>query len=62
MKILLSLLSLAVALLLAVPRVSSAADKIRLGYGSMSVHYAPIWIAGEAQLYQKNGLDAEVLY
>ena len=63
MKILLlSIGSVAVVLILIAPGESSGADKIRLGYGSMSVHYAPIWIAGEAQLYQKNALDAEVLY
>ena len=38
------------------------ADKIRIGYGSLTVHYAPIWVAGDAQLYRKNGLEAEVLY
>ena len=38
------------------------ADKIRVGYGALTVHYAPIWVAGDAQLYRKNGLDAEVLY
>jgi NitT/TauT family transport system substrate-binding protein len=38
------------------------ADKIRVGYGSLTVHYGPIWVAGDAQLYRKNGLDAEVLY
>jgi ABC-type nitrate/sulfonate/bicarbonate transport system substrate-binding protein len=59
---LLSICSVAFVLVLAAPRESAGADKIRVGYGSMSVHYAPIWIAGDAQLYQKNGLDAEVLY
>ena len=63
MKILLlSIWSVAVALILTAPNETFGADKIRVGYGSMSVHYAPIWIAGDAQLYQKNGLDAEVLY
>jgi NitT/TauT family transport system substrate-binding protein len=38
------------------------ADKVRIGYGSLTVHYAPIWVANEAQLFRKNGLDAEVLY
>ena len=41
---------------------AQGADSIRIGYGSLSVHYAPIWIAGEARLFQKNGIDAEVLY
>lgn len=37
-------------------------DKIRVGYGSLSTSYAAIWVAGEARLLQKNGIDAEVLY
>jgi len=38
------------------------ADQIRVGYGSLSTSYAAIWVAGEARLFQKNGIDAEVLY
>jgi len=38
------------------------AEQIRVGYGSLSTSYAPIWIAAEAQLFQKNGITAEVLY
>jgi NitT/TauT family transport system substrate-binding protein len=41
---------------------ASPAEQIRLGYGSLSTSYAPIWIAAEAQLFQKNGITAEVLY
>ena len=37
-------------------------DKIRVGYGSLSTSYAAIWVAGEARLFQKNGIEAEVLY
>ena len=39
-----------------------SAEQIRVGYGSFSTSYAPIWVAGEAQLFQKNGITAEVLY
>ena len=39
-----------------------SAERIRVGYGSLSTSYAPIWVAGEAQLFQKNGITAEVLY
>jgi len=41
---------------------SHGQDKIRVGYGSLSTSYAAIWVAGEARLFQKNGIDAEVLY
>jgi NitT/TauT family transport system substrate-binding protein len=33
-----------------------------IGYGSLSTSYAAIWLAGEARLLKKNGLDAEALY
>jgi NitT/TauT family transport system substrate-binding protein len=39
-----------------------ATDQIRVGYGSLSTSYAAIWVAGEARLFQKNGINAEVLY
>ena len=53
---------LTLLLSLAVAADLRGADRIRVGYGSLTVHYAPIWVAGDAQLYRKNGLDAEVLY
>src|ERR1700730_411915 len=37
-------------------------DQIRVGYGSLSTSYSAIWVAGEARLFQKNGIDAEVLF
>src|SRR5262245_28628824 len=39
-----------------------SADQIRVGYGSLSTSYAAIWVAGEASLFRKNGINAEVLY
>jgi NitT/TauT family transport system substrate-binding protein len=53
--------SLAILVLLSGSAARSA-EQIRVGYGSLSTSYAPIWIAGEAQLFQKNGIAAEVLY
>ena len=38
------------------------ADQIRVGYGSLSTSYTAIRVAGEARLFQKNGINAEVLY
>src|ERR1041384_6322458 len=38
------------------------ADQVRIGYGSLSTYYSPIWTAGEAKIFQKNGIDTEVLY
>ena len=42
--------------------VGWSADQIRVGYGSLSTSYAAIWVAGEAGLFRKNGINAEVLY
>jgi len=42
--------------------VTARAQQTRIGYGSLSTSYAAIWVAGEARLFQKNGIDAEVLY
>ena len=38
------------------------ADQIRVGYGPLSTSYSAIWVAGEARLFRKNGIDAEVLF
>jgi NitT/TauT family transport system substrate-binding protein len=53
--------SMAILVLLSGSAARSA-EQIRVGYGSLSTSYAPIWVAGEAQLFQKNGIAAEVLY
>jgi NitT/TauT family transport system substrate-binding protein len=50
------------AILLAYSSEALGADQIRVGYGSLSTSYAAIWVAGEARLFQKNSIDAEVLY
>lgn len=53
--------SMAILVLLSGSAARSA-EQIRVGYGSLSTSYAPIWVAGEARLFQKNGITAEVLY
>ena len=53
--------SMAILVLLSGSAARSA-EQIRVGYGSLSTSYAPIWVGGEAQLFQKNGITAEVLY
>ena len=55
------LLSAMILALIAWPDAGRA-QQIRVGYGSLSTSYAAIWVAGEARLFQKNGIDAEVLY
>jgi NitT/TauT family transport system substrate-binding protein len=41
---------------------AGAADKLRIGYGAPSVAMAVLWIAKEGRLFERNGLDVEVLY
>jgi NitT/TauT family transport system substrate-binding protein len=42
--------------------LTSAADKIRIGYSAASVSNSMLWVVDEAQLFQKNGLDPQILY
>jgi len=39
-----------------------AVDKLRIGYGAPSVTMSMLWITKEGKLFEKNGLDVEVLY
>lgn len=39
-----------------------AADKVRLSYSGPSISNALLWVTKEGALFDKNGLDAEVLY
>jgi NitT/TauT family transport system substrate-binding protein len=39
-----------------------AADKIRISYSGPSVSNALLWVTKEGKLFDKNGLDVEVLY
>jgi NitT/TauT family transport system substrate-binding protein len=44
------------------PPKAAAADKLRIGYGAPSVAMSVLWITKEGKLFEKNGLDVEVLY
>ncbi|MSP40802.1 MAG: ABC transporter substrate-binding protein [Deltaproteobacteria bacterium] len=46
----------------ALPYPLRAADKLRIGYGAPSVAMSVLWITKEGRLFEKNGLDVEVLY
>jgi ABC-type nitrate/sulfonate/bicarbonate transport system substrate-binding protein len=43
-------------------RLAQAADKIRIGYSGASVSNAMIWVTEEGKLFQKNGIDPQLLY
>ncbi len=49
-------------LLLCLPIATTAADKLRIGYGAPSIPMALLWITEEGKLFAKNGLEVEVLY
>ena len=42
--------------------VASAADKIRIGYSGVTVSNAMLWVTDEGRLFQKNGIDPQILY
>jgi NitT/TauT family transport system substrate-binding protein len=49
-------------ILIVLPASVSASDKLRIGYGAPSVAMSTLWITKEGKLFDKNGLEVEVLY
>jgi len=47
---------------LALPTQSAALDKINVSYGAISGSMAQTWVAKEARLYEKYGLDLNLVY
>jgi NitT/TauT family transport system substrate-binding protein len=43
-------------------QVRSSPDKVRVVYSAIGSSQSPLWIAHEAGLFKKHGLDAEILY
>jgi ABC-type nitrate/sulfonate/bicarbonate transport system substrate-binding protein len=43
-------------------RGSFAPDKIRIGYSGATVSNAMLWVTDEGKLFQKNGIDPQILY
>jgi ABC-type nitrate/sulfonate/bicarbonate transport system substrate-binding protein len=52
----------AVAVLGSFPAPGAAAEKINASYGAISGSMAPIWVAKEARLFDKQGLDLNLVY
>jgi NitT/TauT family transport system substrate-binding protein len=42
--------------------ISFAADKLRISYSGTTTSNALLWVTKEAKLFEKNGIDAEILY
>ena len=47
---------------LALPTQSAALDKINVSYGAISGSMAQTWVAKEAKLFEKHGLDVNLVY
>jgi ABC-type nitrate/sulfonate/bicarbonate transport system substrate-binding protein len=41
---------------------TNAADKIRIGYSGATISNAMLWVTEEGKLFQKYGIDPEILY
>lgn len=51
-----------VALWLLCTESAVAQGKFRIGYGSTSANYAPLWVAKEAGIFEENGLNVELIF
>ena len=51
-----------VTLVLSPRQFASAADKVRIGYSGATVSNAMLWVTDEGRLFQKNGIDPQILY
>ena len=49
-------------ILFILPESAGAADKIRIGYSGATVSNAMLWVTDEGRLFQKNGIDPQILY
>lgn len=55
-------LALALAWTSAEAQVRAAPEKLRIAYSAIGSSQSPLWIAQEAGIFKKHGLDAELLY
>ena len=53
---------LTVALIVSLVAVSSAAERVRIGYSSISGAYIGIWVAHDAGSFAKEGLDDQIIF
>jgi len=54
-------ITLAVLLVSAICGPADAADRIRIGYSSISGAYTPIWVAHDAGFFAKEGLQDDII-
>ena len=58
----LNILFSAVILIIGSSLAASAADKLRIGYSGATVSNAMLWVTDEGKLFQKNGIEPQILY
>ena len=58
----LNILFSAVILVVGSSLAASAADKLRIGYSGATVSNAMLWVTDEGKLFQKNGIEPQILY
>lgn len=56
------ILLLFIAALLFLSDTSPAADRLRISYSGPSISNALLWVSKEGNVFEKNGLDVEVIY
>jgi ABC-type nitrate/sulfonate/bicarbonate transport system substrate-binding protein len=44
------------------PSEGAALEALKAGFGSISGNQAPLWVAKEARLFEKQGLEVELVY
>jgi ABC-type nitrate/sulfonate/bicarbonate transport system substrate-binding protein len=44
------------------PKQAASAEKMIVCYGSLGGTHAPLWLAKEARLFDKHGLDVNLVY
>jgi ABC-type nitrate/sulfonate/bicarbonate transport system substrate-binding protein len=53
---------ISVAAAMVKPSATAAFDKLVVSYGALTGGQAPLWLAKEARLYEKHGLDVNLVY
>ena len=56
------LLAVTILFFAAVSPLAAQVSKLRVGYSSVSAGQSVLWVTKEAGLFQKNGLDVELLF
>src|SRR5229473_8223776 len=56
------LFSLTIITIIFTAELGFCVDKLRIGYSGATISNAMLWVTDEGKLFQKNGIDPEILY